>query len=556
MPDNASDAEPGSQLSWRLPVEVLTLVFAELQRQWRADPAGPRGGLGMIEVSQVSRFWRSVALSNSLWSSGVEAPRLPAPWTPLIIERADDVPLDLQFSLVTNDYADEALWLWLSHYASIRMRSLDFTCEGYEASRCVARQLKLFLPNLRHLRLHALLDPEPLYDDEATPKKEVFVLSSLRGAPELRTVDLLNFVLPWTPDIFLNVTNLKIVLDTYLQPDEYWRPPKLGAFKKTLEAMANLEVLHLGDVFPDYAGRTPDTKIVLSQSCHSVTVQNLYSYEDCATFLSSLVIPEGASVTLIVRGGPELLELADRCSLYIRRPRAARFIFAPENEEAGAVTLSPDIPTSPTTPMCASPSSEATRTFTLRARLARDFLVGVSRYGMDPAEEHEEKAAALDEVVEAVSDPAQLHLGELAHLHIHAIATTAGDGVKELLRQATNVRTLVIGPGAIDVLLGTLCPLGNGPVGDAKETVNPGDRLVLPSLSHIVIDARTKDLRDKPDWLQRLTNLVKVRQARVGTLTLHLPGDMAAENEISSLEPILQPSYYEAVSVSVSEVQG
>lgn len=55
------DDDTGSdgRLSWRLPPEILALVFKQLQRLW-ADATGRRGGLGMIEVSQVSRFWRAV----------------------------------------------------------------------------------------------------------------------------------------------------------------------------------------------------------------------------------------------------------------------------------------------------------------------------------------------------------------------------------------------------------------------------------------------------------------------------------------------------------------
>ncbi|KZV62730.1 hypothetical protein PENSPDRAFT_758488 [Peniophora sp. CONT] len=298
-----------------MPAEIMSLIFEYLR--------GSRSRLfserlmdsednSLLSVSHVCRYWRQIAFGHAaLWASEVDVSAQPhLDLTVFVLAKSASCPLDIKLMHVDETYACTCLPLWF--IAAQRIRSLNITTIGPRASNDLVHFLGLDLPRLRSISLcnesvNVIID---IYDEDPLPAlPHVRTLRVRSMFPSLKRIALRDYVLPWEMvELYSQVTHLKIGMSGYYLPSQRPSPDELHDI---IVSMEMLEVLSLDDIFPLYPDDEPPTPILISSTCHSITLRASNHHSDCGVLAATLVVPLECDFTITLVCRTQVVDAGD-----------------------------------------------------------------------------------------------------------------------------------------------------------------------------------------------------------------------------------------------------
>jgi hypothetical protein len=235
-----------------LPPEVLGRVFHFLSLE--EPPFFGVQNLGWIRATHVCRFWRQVALVDSLlWARISGVPKN----TELVSEmlaRTRDAPLDIDMVLETTSNPKTLLMLspHLSHTRKLRLHYLSMLHSDSIRDICSQEA-----PSLEHFRLGAL------FISPITYWKLGGTTPFFKGrAPRLRTFSLFNVFISWSQIPRGQITRLEISLLNDLSTFDIPSHENLYQLSDLLVNCSGLEVLILESCIPPPLAQFPHDQTV------------------------------------------------------------------------------------------------------------------------------------------------------------------------------------------------------------------------------------------------------------------------------------------------------
>ncbi|VDB90995.1 unnamed protein product [Peniophora sp. CBMAI 1063] len=338
-----------------LPQEVLIIVFEYVHAlgaptSLLSGKATKIRDRGMLGLSQVCRRWRQMTISlSALWATKVDVSCCCLELNRLVLERAGSRRLKLSLQEVTSrdGYDNLRLWFQQSHHG--RIQSVDIRCLGGGVSRLLSKRIGRNLPSLQDLTVN-------LRNNDDNPNRYdriSLVTLPIRYAPVLKSVTLHNCILPWSANVYSQITHLCIDINVSF---ETYQTPTHTELDTVLSSMHQLVELYIRNLFPDYVFmREPQVAVLairLSPTCERVTLATLSidgidaedQNFDSGQLAKRLVPPSTATFTLELTCGGSLLGPV-RAVSGSSRPSRALSIRTDEHPHDTTVHIGFDAPT-------------------------------------------------------------------------------------------------------------------------------------------------------------------------------------------------------------------
>ncbi|KAI0324118.1 hypothetical protein GY45DRAFT_1341004 [Cubamyces sp. BRFM 1775] len=311
---NVEDQQP-----LQLPLELLTLIFSELQQLDRS-PTPSAHARSWLSVTWVCRYWREVALSTpALWSSicsGSACKPVERAWVETALARSGRMPLDID--VIISDYGERApsfLALMFVHAQNIRVLRLGLAtyspCRGsMQRFFELMAPTRLSMPFLEELNLR---DSVWGFADFHRP-----YLSHLtrEHVPRLRILSLTDVNFPWSSSLYSSLS--------YLSLDAIPSPPTIMEFLQILRACPTLRKLRVNDALPeDDLVEQPlprDTSIVALPCLKSMYLAGEYAV--LAYILDLLEVPYSCDASIEYTNTIESTQPVGLISAVLPRPHA------------------------------------------------------------------------------------------------------------------------------------------------------------------------------------------------------------------------------------------
>ncbi|KDQ16073.1 hypothetical protein BOTBODRAFT_31148 [Botryobasidium botryosum FD-172 SS1] len=290
---------------YRIPEEVLSIIF-EFTKSSLRNPSRPLSTKAPVNISQVSRRWRGVALNNPMLWTAIDASN--APLAHLYMERSRSCPLHIELRNYSEDYPSSDASDEDRHELAMGDAAYDTQSEDYQG---------FFRPLLPHIERWRGLSLEGLfYEDFETLKlphapnldclrlftsgDTALSLESLpphapfdQRLPKLSILELEDFELPFTSSMFIGLKELYLHYLTY--PD--------GAPQDLLDIIVACPLLEKVKFEHIQLGEQPDPVLRLyskSILCPNLRSMELYFMEPSTarSILSSIVIPPTARLAI------------------------------------------------------------------------------------------------------------------------------------------------------------------------------------------------------------------------------------------------------------------
>ncbi|KZV66271.1 hypothetical protein PENSPDRAFT_755838 [Peniophora sp. CONT] len=246
----------------RLPVELLTTIFAFVKDDWRPSESlhERRYDLRWIQVTYVCSHWRSIALSKpTLWSS-FDGYQIPPQFSALILARSQSLSIDLSWNSEYLDYevcsktlGDMEGWI-LSEPILQRTRKLAVHIADFDELDLIQDWSAANIPLLEELRLELsreIYDLNPVeWQNLLLP--QLFLVTDGEVPPALSHISLCSIMPEWGSPLLsqTNLTHLSLAFSSDLLPI-FQRIPTLQQFIDILARMTGLRSLHLDAFFPE-----------------------------------------------------------------------------------------------------------------------------------------------------------------------------------------------------------------------------------------------------------------------------------------------------------------
>ncbi|KAH6906351.1 hypothetical protein BKA70DRAFT_1287304 [Coprinopsis sp. MPI-PUGE-AT-0042] len=288
----------------RLPTETLCEIFTECmapsEQEWQQEYCETRKPVTLTNILHVSRFWRSVALSNAaLWANITDA--VPLHWMSYMLELAKSAPLSISLRRHLCPEDREAVIAKLLS-APWRMRSLEVCRHPDVVTRFLAPMACPSSPSaplLEALKLRGVI--------AASSTKMVEIPEGLLvdATPNLRVLELSNCNIAWSSSLFNHLTTFKF---STTNPDgvQYSSPTD---FLNALARMPELVYLELcAQQLPGMAETTVFHEDRVSLPFLQHLRCNIKKLEDGCSLLRNLIIPSSATVALECAAGDARVE--------------------------------------------------------------------------------------------------------------------------------------------------------------------------------------------------------------------------------------------------------
>ncbi|VDB90993.1 unnamed protein product [Peniophora sp. CBMAI 1063] len=280
-----------------LPAELLAEIF-----EWHHTIAAPLSYRRALNLSQVCKTWRKVAISHgALWANKLDVSPS-AELSRLVLERAGHHVLDIELRDISPHFARECLGEWFDPLRRLRTRSIDLESFGNSTSPMVAQLIGPSLPMLRSLSVSfETVGDYGSFGDEEEDEVDIHTLS-IQHAPALTRVALRNCLMRWDADVYSQLTHLDIGVNIkglrqFVDPIS--QCPTHAQMRSLISSLRHIVELKL-DIFPLYTAPVEDAeKISVPLSCRRITLRSLPAHTSCCWFAKSLVVPPGAALTII-----------------------------------------------------------------------------------------------------------------------------------------------------------------------------------------------------------------------------------------------------------------
>jgi len=256
----------------QLPPEILSRIFL-LVRGY--DPYETRSSISWIDLSCVSRHWRSIALNClTLWTF---LPLQYTLWTQEMLRRSKNANLTVHatFSVRTHPPKVSAIVLALSHMA--RIKTMTLSNLDPDVATEIFSQLPRSAPQLEFLYISSDYFPGPRIPDDA-----------LWGTSRLHNLQLWNCELNWDSQILSSLTHLELGCVS--------SRPTTTQFLAMLSRLPDLQVLDLHDCLPkDWKVAESNTHYFLK---HLRALRLTGTAHEIEGFMQRLSIPPTSNIAL------------------------------------------------------------------------------------------------------------------------------------------------------------------------------------------------------------------------------------------------------------------
>ncbi|TFY71094.1 hypothetical protein EVG20_g1903 [Dentipellis fragilis] len=192
-----------------LPAEVMLLIFGHLRDTSPIYLQPSIAHLGWVTVTHVSQDWRQLCLGDpSLWAK-IES-RLPDKWLQLFLIRSGTMSLSLTRQHGYYSTTVQEFDVLHDYHSRIQKLVLTVAPSSEQINRLISGFDRQF-PMLNSLKLSRRIRFESLTLRQSMELPDDFLVD-LDTYPELHSLSLEDFIIPWTSQLFARLTHLEISL--------------------------------------------------------------------------------------------------------------------------------------------------------------------------------------------------------------------------------------------------------------------------------------------------------------------------------------------------------